>query len=180
MITAPLLSIKELEKAFWSHIIYFLESWHDRSHHREMMCRFCMCVCSVAQRFWFSVTLWTVARQASLSLGFSRQEYWSEKKKKNTGEDCQALLQRIFPTQGWNPHLLCLLHWQAGSSPLSHQGGPCVDSILLLIYEYFTLVLDILFIQADLRGLQHRSQARFLSIWLLVCLLVAYLPSFSN
>ena len=76
MITAPLLSIKELEKAFWSHIIYFLESWHDRSHHREMMCRFCMCACSVAQRFWFSVTLWTVARQASLSLGFSRQEYW--------------------------------------------------------------------------------------------------------
>ena len=23
------------------------------------------------------VTLWTVARQASLSMGFSRQEYWS-------------------------------------------------------------------------------------------------------
>ena len=25
-----------------------------------------------------SVTLWTVARQASLAIGFSRQEYWSE------------------------------------------------------------------------------------------------------
>ena len=24
------------------------------------------------------VTLWTVARQAPLSMGFSRQEYWSE------------------------------------------------------------------------------------------------------
>ena len=27
---------------------------------------------------WFFVTLWTVAPQAPLSMGFSRQEYWSE------------------------------------------------------------------------------------------------------
>ena len=37
---------------------------------------------------------------------------------KNTGVGCHALLQRIFPTQGWNLHLLCLLHWQAGTWPL--------------------------------------------------------------
>ena len=34
---------------------------------------------------------------------------------KNTGVGCHALLQGIFPTQGSNPHLLGLLHWQAGS-----------------------------------------------------------------
>ena len=34
---------------------------------------------------------------------------------KNTGVCCHALLQGIFPTQGLNPHLLHLLHWQAGS-----------------------------------------------------------------
>ena len=34
---------------------------------------------------------------------------------KNTGVGCHFLLQRIFPTQGSNPCLLCLLHWQAGS-----------------------------------------------------------------
>ena len=34
----------------------------------------------------------------------------------NTGMGCHFLLQRIFSTQGWNPHLLCLLHWQADSS----------------------------------------------------------------
>ena len=28
-------------------------------------------------RVWLSVTLWTVARQAPLSMGFPRQEYWS-------------------------------------------------------------------------------------------------------
>ena len=39
---------------------------------------------------------------------------------KNTVVDCHFLLQRIFPTQGSNPHLL---HWQAGSLPLSHQGS---------------------------------------------------------
>ena len=37
---------------------------------------------------------------------------------KNTGVGCYALLQGIFPTQGSNPHPLCLLHWQVGSLPL--------------------------------------------------------------
>ena len=43
---------------------------------------------------------------------------------KNTGVSCRFLLQGIFPTQGSSPHLLHHLHWQAGSLPLSHQGGP--------------------------------------------------------
>ena len=46
----------------------------------------------------------TVAHQASLSMWFSR---------KNTGVGCHALLQGIFLTQGSNPRLLKLLHWQA-------------------------------------------------------------------
>ena len=33
----------------------------------------CVGVCSV----WLFATLWTIAGQASLSMGFSRQEYWS-------------------------------------------------------------------------------------------------------
>ena len=40
---------------------------------------------------------------------------------KNTRVGCHFLLQGIFPTQGLNP---CLLHWQADSLPLSHQGSP--------------------------------------------------------
>ena len=31
---------------------------------------------------------------------------------------CHALLQGIFPTQGWNLYPLCLLDWQVGSLPL--------------------------------------------------------------
>ena len=57
-------------------------------------------------------TPWAIAHQASLSMGFLRQESWS------------AL---PFPTpgslihQGSNPHLL---HGQADSLQLSHQGNP--------------------------------------------------------
>ena len=42
----------------------------------------------------------------------------------NTGVGCHALLQGIFPTQGLNPHLLSLLHWQQGSLPLAPPGKP--------------------------------------------------------
>ena len=51
-------------------------------------------------------TLRTVAHQASLSMGFSRQEYWS---------GLPFPYQGIFPTQGLNPCLLRLLQWQADS-----------------------------------------------------------------
>ena len=38
---------------------------------------------------------------------------------KNTRVGCHFLLQRIFPTQGLNPSLWHLLHWQANSLPLA-------------------------------------------------------------
>ena len=41
---------------------------------------------------------------------------------KTTGVGCHALLQGILPTQVSNQHLLCLLHWQAGSLPLAPPG----------------------------------------------------------
>ena len=43
---------------------------------------------------------------------------------KNTGVGCRALLQGVFPTQGPNPRLSCLLHWQMGSLPLVPPGKP--------------------------------------------------------
>ena len=39
---------------------------------------------------------------------------------------CHALIQGIFPTRWSNLCLLCLLHWQTGSSLLSCLGSPCV------------------------------------------------------
>ena len=55
-------------------------------------------------------TLWTVARPAPLSMGFSRQEYWM---------GCHFLLQGIFQSRD-------LLLWQVDSLPLSHQETPHV------------------------------------------------------
>ena len=42
----------------------------------------------------------------------------------NTGVDCHFLLQGIFPTQGLNPCLQRLLHWQADSLPVAPPGKP--------------------------------------------------------
>ena len=43
---------------------------------------------------------------------------------KNIGVGCHALLQGIFLTEGSNPYLLCLLHWQADSLPIAPPGKP--------------------------------------------------------
>ena len=48
---------------------------------------------------------WIVARQAPLSMGFPRQEYWS---------GLHFLLQGTFRIQGSNLHLLCLLQLVGG------------------------------------------------------------------
>ena len=73
-------------------------------------------------------TLWIVACQAPLSMGFFSG--------KNTGVGCHALLQGIFPTQGSN---LCLLYWKWILYPLSHQGSPTVCvCVCIHMYIYYT------------------------------------------
>ena len=55
--------------------------------------------------------------RAPLSMGFPRQ---------NTGVGCHALLQGIFPTQGSNPHFLCLLQckcWATGEAQIGGSYG---------------------------------------------------------
>ena len=66
--------------------------------------------CYSLSRVRLFATPWTVARQAPLSMGFSRQQHWS---------DCLSLLQGIFPTQGWN---WGLLHCRRIPYHLSHSG----------------------------------------------------------
>ena len=59
-------------------------------------------------------TLWTIAYQASLPTGFSRQEYWS---------GLPFLPPGDLPNWGIEPtRLLGLLHWQVGSLPLELPG----------------------------------------------------------
>ena len=44
---------------------------------RKIQVYVCVCVLSHFSRVQLFVTLWTIACQARLSMGFSRQEYWS-------------------------------------------------------------------------------------------------------
>ena len=72
------------------------------------------CVCAQSLRHvQLFATPWTAAHQAPLHMEFSG---------KNTTVGCHFLLQGIFHTQGSNPHLLYLLHWQEDSLPLCHLG----------------------------------------------------------
>ena len=54
---------------------------------------------------------------------FAHQPVLSRLPRKCPGKDSCFLFQGIFPTQGSNPHLLSLLHWQVDSLPLSLQGS---------------------------------------------------------
>ena len=57
-----------------------------------------LCACVFSQSVVSdSVTPWTIAHQAPLSMGFPRQEYWS---------GLRSLLQGIFLTQKSSLHLL--------------------------------------------------------------------------
>ena len=68
-----------------------------------------VCCCRSAAEFNLFVTLWTIARQAPLSLGFPRQEYWSELAFPSPGD---------LPDPGIEPTPAAL---QVGSLPLSHR-----------------------------------------------------------
>ena len=66
-----------------------------------------------------------VAHQASLSMGFFRQEW--------VGVGCHALLQGIFPIKEFNLHLFPALQWQAGSLPLAPPGKPHFQLAMCLL-----------------------------------------------
>ena len=65
---------------------------------------------------WPSVTMWTVAHQASLSMGFSRQEYWSGLPVPSPGD---------LPNPGIEPTSPVL---QVDSLPLSRWGSPSIKT----------------------------------------------------
>ena len=102
-----------------------------------------MCVC--AKRLQSCLTLWAVACQAPLSMGFSRQEYWSGN---------HALFQGTFPTQGLN---LGLLYSRWILYHLSHQWSFSPDTyIYIYIYLQLYICLQILklgMINVSVKGL---------------------------
>ena len=80
----------------------------------------CACVLSRFSRVRLFVTPWTVARQAPLFMGFSRQEYWNEEPFPSPGDLTDAGIEPRSPT------LQQILY------SLSHQGSPELSVYLLL------------------------------------------------
>ena len=74
-----------------------------------------VCVLSHFSRVWLFVTPWTVAHQAPLSMGFSRQQYRSGLPFPSPGD---------LPNPGRKPSLLHLLNWQAKSLCTELSGKP--------------------------------------------------------
>jgi len=122
------------------------------------------------------VTPWTVARQAPW--------LWNSPGK-ITGVSCYVLLQEILPTQGSNPRLLHLLHWQGGS--LAPSGKPKSQASLSVEFsrqEYwsfsFSIIpskeipglisfrtdwLDLLAVQGTLKSLLQHHSSKASILW---------------
>ena len=99
-----------------------------------MMCSLTLLWCAGLSRFSrvrLFVTEWTVVCQAPLSIGFPRQ-----------GLPFPA--PGIFLTQGSNPCLLHLLHWQAGSLPLAPPGKPNLIVVIVSNHDVQTITLYML------------------------------------
>ena len=80
---------------------------------------------------WLSTTLWTAARQAPLSMGFSWQEFWS-------GFPC--LPPGDLPNSGIKiTSLTSNLHQQAGSLPLVPPRKPPSLTLYLTVYNTLSL-----------------------------------------
>ena len=102
--------IRDLYNVFWLCQMYlFLQKV-------KVKCKSLRCV----QIF---VTAWTVACQSPLSMGSSRQEYWS-------GLPCPP--PGDLPDPGIKLHLL---HWQVDSLPLSHPGSLNLSLLIIIPFS---------------------------------------------
>ena len=107
----PFLSASDHNGHIWLLLIaYFLLSY------------FCYSLCHV----WFFVTPWTLACQAPQSMRFPGPEYWSE----------VAIYFSRGSSQGLNPSLLGLLHWQADPISLAPPGKPPHWLLAVIIYHH--------------------------------------------
>ena len=80
----------------------------------------CVCVCVRVCVYVFLCVHTCICTQSSLTLWGSSPPGSSvrgDSPGKNSVVGCHCLLQRIFPTQGSNLCLFCLLRWQVGSLP---------------------------------------------------------------
>ena len=117
------------------HILFVLSKCAVGLHYIRLHVFILLCHAESLSRVWLFATPWTVACQALLSMGFSRQEYWSELPCPPTGD---------LPDSGIEPgssplQVDCLLSEPAGKPSFSwgliqqaHVPGSDSRSVLVL------------------------------------------------
>ena len=88
-----------------------------------------LCMIRCFSRVWLFVTSWTIAHQAPLSMGFSKQEYWSELPCPTPGDLPDPRIKLTSPT---SPAL------QSDSLPTEASGKPCI----YLNWRYFKINMN--------------------------------------
>ena len=125
---------KNLHYSTENYIQYLRIKQQKRIFRKRMYMWMCVWVLSHFSSIWLFVTLWTVTHQAPLSMGFSRQEYWSGLPCPPPGDLPDPGIELVPPA---SPVL------QMDSLPLSHQGR-------LLIYVYVCITVCIAVINTAL------------------------------
>ena len=97
---------------------------------------------------------WTVARQAPLSMGFPRQEYWSGLLFSSPGDFPDPEIEPMFPA------------WQVDSLPLSYLESS-VFLFIMLIKNFSPIKI---FIYKSLCTPESHMRSGSLSVHLLMCL----------
>ena len=87
------------------------------------------------------VTPWTVAWQAPLSMGFSRQEYWSGLTFSSPG---------VLPNQEWNPDLL---HCRQFLYLLSYEGSPSGSSWFMYCWSLAWRIFSFTLLVCEMSGI---------------------------
>ena len=135
----PLLFFKPLRRILW-----YPHHPHVRTLYSFILYAFglilapnsVVCMLSRFSLVQFFETLWTVAHQAPLSMGFSRWQV------RTLEWGCHALLHGTVPTQGLNP---CLLHWQASSLALVPPGEPQLSCVVVTYVGIVSLTISTCF-----------------------------------
>ena len=111
--------MKQIKKCFIESVICLFDGGEPFLRVLCQISHSCLCVLSRFSCVRHFVTLWTIACQAPLSIGFSRQEYWSglplpsaedlpDPEIKPTSLESPALTGRFFTTSAT---------WETPSSP---------------------------------------------------------------
>ena len=94
----------------------------------------CVCVLNCFSCVWLFVTLWTVALQTPLFMGFFRQEYWSGLPFPPPKDLPDPGIELVSPALASGFFFFF--------SPLSHLGSPSITSLTLKKMWFFILTLS--------------------------------------